>query len=380
MPHQGELVEILERSHVGAFQSLRAEWDDLLNRSSGASVYQTWEWNEAWWRVFGEGKRLRLLEVRDAGRLVGLAPLYVSAHLGTPFRRLAFVGTGPSDYLDVLADDACAPAVAEFVLRHVTCGRGDDLADLQQLAPSAALLAAARGAMDAPEPRRMLLVPQEPCPYAALPGDWDAYASSLGKKMRGNLRYSERLLERSFGAVEYRLSDASGLRADLDDLFALHQSRWRARLLPGALAGARIRQFHRLVAERFAERGWLRLHSLHVDGRAVASLYCFRFRERYAYYLGGFCPELARFSLGTLLTGRAIRQAIEEGCSEFDFLRGDEPYKERWSTGRRTNHRLLLSHPRSWRSSALLRLNHLERHIERRAKAFAHERGRRRRP
>ncbi len=373
-------MEILEASQASAFEALHAEWDDLLNRSSRASVYQSWEWNETWWRVFGRAKRLRLLQVRDGGRLVGLAPLYVSRHLGTPLRRMAFLGTGPADYLDVLADDACAGEVAAAVLRHIGAGRGDDLADLQQLAPTSLLLAAAREAGCVPEPRHMAIAAQEPCPFVTLPGDWDTYSKQLGKKMRGNLGYSERLLERSFGSVEYRLSEPARLAEDLSDLFALHQRRWRARLLPGALAGGPIRRFHRMVAERFDKRGWLRLHSLHVDGRAVASLYCFRFRERTAYYLGGFDPEMARYSLGTLLTGRAIRQAIEEGAAEFDFLRGDEPYKERWATDRRVNHRLLLSHPRSWRSRALLRLNHLERHIEHRAKAFAHERGRRRRP
>src|SRR5205807_436927 len=48
------------------------------------------------------------------------------------------------------------------------------------------------------------------------------------------------------------------------------------------------------------------------------------------YYLGGFDPELARRSVGTLLTARAIETAVADGCREFDFLRGREPYKYRW--------------------------------------------------
>jgi len=35
---------------------LRPEWDDLAGSCERATVYQTWEWNEAWWRFFGPQK------------------------------------------------------------------------------------------------------------------------------------------------------------------------------------------------------------------------------------------------------------------------------------------------------------------------------------
>jgi CelD/BcsL family acetyltransferase involved in cellulose biosynthesis len=86
----------------------------------------------------------------------------------------------------------------------------------------------------------------------------------------------------------------------------------------------------------------LRLHVLELDGIARAALYCFHKGPRTCYYLGGFEPTLAKLSLGTVLTGRAIRHAIEsDGASEFDFLRGDEPYKYKWGALDRKNARLV---------------------------------------
>ena len=111
-------------------------------------------------------------------------------------------------------------------------------------------------------------------------------------------------------------------------LFDLHQKRWNARWLPGVLGSARVQALSsRHRAGVSGERGWLRLHLLTIDGTIRAVLYCFAYGGRTFYYLGGFAPDMGKYSLGTLLTGRAIRQAIEEGCAEFDFLRGDEPYK-----------------------------------------------------
>ena len=370
-------MDVAETHDPSAIAALCEEWTDLVERSENATIYQTWEWNEAWWRVYGQGKRLRLITVRRAGALIGIAPLYVSHHLGTPFRRLAFVGTGAADYLDVIAPSDEASAVCEAVLVHIGDVRYFDMADLQQLRPSAALLAAARARIAAGrEHRRTMVAPQEPCPYVRLPDTWEAYGAAVGKKMRQNIGYYDRLLTRTFEDAEIRLIAGDQLDEAMDSLFDLHQQRWKARLLPGVLGGARIREFHRLVARAFHARGWLRLHITRAGGRPVAALYCFIFRRKTYYYLGGFDPALAKLSLGTVLTARAIRCAIEEGCEEFDFLRGHEPYKYRWTSDERVNSRVLVRRAGSLRSHALLRLNRVEQALEERVKALAENRGR----
>jgi CelD/BcsL family acetyltransferase involved in cellulose biosynthesis len=108
------------------------------------------------------------------------------------------------------------------------------------------------------------------------------------------------------------------------------------------LVGASKRGFHREIAKSCAERGWLRLHGLRLEGALKAILYCFAFKGKGYYYLGGFNPELSKYSLGTVLTGFAIRDAIDSGCDEFDFLRGNEPYKSRWTKESRMNSRLIV--------------------------------------
>jgi CelD/BcsL family acetyltransferase involved in cellulose biosynthesis len=369
-------VEIIETRASDALEGLRTEWDELVERSERAGVYQTWEWNEAWWRHFKRGKRLRVLQVRQGGELVGIAPLYVSRHLGTPLRRLAFLGTGAADYMDVIAPDDRAAEVCSAVLRHLTASRGYDLADLQQMAPTAHLREEIEHRGKAGSRRHHAVIRQEPCPYMELAPTWDEVAAKLGKKMRSNLSYYDRHIAKSFESVESRLAEPQELEEAMSALFDLHQKRWNARLLPGVLGSAKTQQFHLEVARRFAERGWLRLHLVRLEGRTVAVLYCYSYRGRYYYYLGGFAPDLGKYSLGTVQTMHAIKQAISERCAEFDFLRGDEPYKYRWMPQERFNARLLLRRPKSLRSHAMARLNNLEQYVEHQAKAFAAKRGR----
>lgn len=314
---------------------------------------------------------MRLLRFRAqaGGETVGIAPLCIGSHWGTPLRRLTWIGAGVSDCLGPIALPEHSLEVAHALLRFLRSERsGWDIADLPQLRPEeplATLIAS----------EAFQSVAGEPCPYVKLPDTWEAMTARIGKNLRSHLGYAERLVTRTFPDAEFRLATAETLETDLTTLFTLHRQRWNARCLPGALSGRRVQAFHREVAAQFLANGWLRLHLLSADGEVRAGLYAFAFGGRTFYYQSGFAPEFARYSPGTLLIARAIRQAITEGHTEFDFLRGAEAYKYRWLPGERISRHLLL--PRSRRGNATLpghagaALCRLERHLEERAKSLA---------
>src|SRR5437588_5453748 len=114
------------------FEALRPEWDALLARAEG-SLFQTWEWQWSWWRHFGRG-RLCILTAREEGELLGIAPLMLGRYFGVPFRRLQFIGTLGSDYLDLIVDRSEEAALVASFLRAIArrCHRWD-LVDLQQI-------------------------------------------------------------------------------------------------------------------------------------------------------------------------------------------------------------------------------------------------------
>ena len=91
-----------------------------------------------------------------------------------------------------------------------------------------------------------------------------------------------------------------------------------------------MRAFHTEFAARAAERGWLRLHTLEVDGRPAAVLYGWRLGTRAFAYSQAFDPAYARYAIGVSLLATAVERAAAEGCTRFDMLRGDEPHKQRF--------------------------------------------------
>ena len=96
---------------------------------------------------------------------------------------------------------------------------------------------------------------------------------------------------------------------------------------PGAFADPRVENFHRDVARRFLRRGWLYLTLLTVADRPIAAMYIFTYAGTYRAFSTGYDREWQRFGPGRQAMAQAMRDAITQGVSQFDLLRGAEPYK-----------------------------------------------------
>lgn len=311
----------------------------LVACSPRATAFQTWEWNAAWWRHRGgRGRRFLALQFVEGEETVGYALLWRDPLTNV----LQPLGEGDADYLDIVAEPNQELAVVQALLEWLTGdGRRYQL-DVRQARPGGILATHLPSAQPNVAESAVATIVGETCPATPLPSVWNEYTRSLGKKRRANIGYYERNLSKHFREVVFGVADAQTIAEDTEAFFALHQRRWNARWLPGAFAQASARRFHYDMAQSLLSGGFLRLHTLTLDGRTEAALYCFHKGDTTYYYLGGFEPELARFSVGSVLTARAIRHAIEvDGATTFDFLRGNESYKYAWGASDVYNRRLI---------------------------------------
>lgn len=351
------MITLQEIVHPNDFSALKSDWQRLESTGSAPTLFQTWPWQRAWLHHLGRGVSLRTLVFTDWREVVGIAPLGIRRAYGLPLRRLQWIGTGVSDYLGPLIRPGYETAVAQALTDYLSSrsNRFWDVADLHQLREDSPLIAALKENTERPIPHSGMMN-QAVAPYRPLPSTVEDLHAQFGKKLRSNLRYALRVLERDH-AVEFALADSDTLEEEMTRFFQLHALRWRSRWQPGVLFGKAIQAFHREAARELLEQGSLRLHALRLDGTTVASLYCFSYTGVGYYYLGGFDPDLSRYSIGTLLTAHAQEEALREGCREFDFLRGQEPYKYRWGCVNRTNYRYIQAGRGAWAapSPALLR-------------------------
>ena len=294
--------------------ALRDEWDDLALAS--ANVFATREWLGAWWRHYGNDGRLLVSAVRDpGGRLLAILPLYVWRE--RPLRILRFLGHGPGDQLGPI----CAPADRVIVAREIrrcvaagSWGSGMVLGDH---------LAGADGWGARLGARTLRWTSSPVLRFGA--GGWSGFLADRSANFRSQLGRRERRLAGEH-ELRFRLTGPDTVSADMDRLLELH----RARRPQGSSFTAR-EPFHRETTALLARRGWLRLWLLELDGVARAAWYGTRFAGVESFYQSGRDPS-AKQSLGLVLLAHTIREAGQDGISEYRHLRGAEGYKYRFAT------------------------------------------------
>jgi CelD/BcsL family acetyltransferase involved in cellulose biosynthesis len=334
-----------------ALWRIESEWEALLSCSDANEPTLSPVWLRAWWQVFGmdDGRVLRACTLRDRGRLVGLVPLLLREHRYrglVPFRRLELLGSGEdeadeiaSDYIGIVAARGYEGAVARRVadtLASRGLGAWDELVCCRMAASRTTVseLAVALGARDTD----VTVTRSGECAFVTLPRSWDAYLTALPSNHRYVVRRSLREFDQWAGA-HYELETASTLdelARGVDVLHALHAERWNAKRAAGAFASTRFRRFHEIVMPQLLDRGALQLAWLTVRNAPIAVVYNILWNGKvYFYQSGRVLDTPKKVRPGITLHAMLIRQAIERGLSEYDFLGGEAQYKEQLATDRR---------------------------------------------
>jgi CelD/BcsL family acetyltransferase involved in cellulose biosynthesis len=308
-------IEVI--TELEALKAIAPAWLALCR-----TPFQTPMWLLPWWRNFGSND-LTVIVSREGDRIDAIAPLYILRDDESDESLGMFLGTGISDYLDVIGD-------ASLVIEEM-CKLNCQLWDLQQLQPSSSMLTAAL-----PDGFSENVEDQEACPVLPLSGK--TFESIGSTHFQKKLRYYRRALERS-GEVRIETPTAENLDDLLTALFDLHAARWKRRDLPGVLADDASQSFHRDAARRMLDAGMLRMYATRINDRVVAVFYGFALNGIVYYYLSGYDPELEKSSIGTILVAHAVEQAVRDGATAFDFLRGAEEYKYAWGATDRMNRR-----------------------------------------
>jgi len=309
------------------FDAAGEAWDDLA--AASGNFFATREWLSTWYRHYGSGEPLLVACRANGDRIAAILPLEVTTVHGA--RILRFLGHGPSDQMGPICERADVGTAARGLRRllmrpprrfHLFVGRHLSGADDWD-----SLLGASR--------LREVANPVLPLRGAT----WDELLGTFSSKLRKEIRYDVRRLERDH-VVEYRRTeDAASLEGDLDELFRLHAAQWVDR---SYFLGHQA--FHREFAAIAQARGWLRLWIVEADGRPVAAKYNFRFGDAELSYQAGRDPDWRGPSLGLVNVANAMRASFEEGVREYRFLRGSERYKFRFPVTDAGLHTVALGH------------------------------------
>jgi CelD/BcsL family acetyltransferase involved in cellulose biosynthesis len=334
-------LEVIE--NPDRLQDYRDSWSSLLERSSTNHPTLLPSWLSAWWSVFGasSGRVMKVGLFFAEDRLVGLAPLLARRYWyrpGLPFRRLEFLGSGESeadeicsDYLSIIAEDGFESAVARAFARAVVLGEfGPHDEVVLSVMDSSTLLPVLLEREFRERGFDAHLWESALCPYIPLPDSWDAYLAALPGSRRYFIRKSLRDLER-FSGGKYRVERVerpADLPRGIQILRRLHDDRWSAERPRGAFGSPTFSRFHEIMLPELLESGSLDLCWLQVHDEPVAVLYNIVHNGRCYFYQSGRSLLLPKgIRPGIVLHAHAIRNAIDAGLREYDFLAGASRYK-----------------------------------------------------
>ena len=308
---------------LSELDGLEAEWVELAT-STSASAWNWPGWYTAWQSAFSSAEPLLAYGARSGGRLAALG---VFRRRGL---RLQAAANVHSPWFGLLAEDAPAREAVlgamlddrpqEIELRHLMGGGEDERAFLRA--------AAARR-------YRVLRTHVEEVPYVSVGSDWEAYARRKpGRKLIRNVgRLRRRLSELGAVSFEWLSPDPTTVEELLADGLRVERSGWKERSGSAIAMSPSLTLFYGDAARWAAERGWLRLGFLRLDGRAIAFDYGFEKDGVISLLKGGYDESFASLAPGILLLHDEMLRAFTERAGEVDLLGECEPYKLRWADG-----------------------------------------------
>lgn len=321
------------------FPNIKEQWNSLLRASSNDEFFLTWEWVFVWWTVYGKNRKLLILLIKDENEnLVGIAPLYVQKEklFGfLKFNKIQFLGTDSNvcpEYLNIVIKQGSEKFVINEILDYFKKNEKSwDIISLSEIIKSHTITNYILQISKIKKIPAFAKQIKTPCVYIKLPSDWNTLLQTLSQNFKFNIRKGRKNISQIANSeIEFYLNEEF-LSEKLNDLFFLHNKRMRRKGKDGKFNLETYKTFHSKLIKMMSHYKLLSI--LKIDQLPVAILYGFMYRQKIYMYQSGFDPDslYTKYSIIQVLLSYLIEKSITLGCKEFDFLRGKELYKYRWT-------------------------------------------------
>jgi CelD/BcsL family acetyltransferase involved in cellulose biosynthesis len=359
--HDMMKVDMIDR--YDAFVALRADWDAAYASDPDANYFLSWTFMSTW---LGKSETFEkrnsegwfVLAVRDdrrEGRYVAFLPMRLRQRRsprGNAYVELSMGGRKYADYTGLVSRPEHRKFALPALLAHIaTLPWAQWRLEFLRLPEGEIAHWLAPFSCDDYAIRRLTFIdPEDPtdqsvCPYIPLTASWESY---LDARLSSNSRQKLRRLLRQIEGSTCRISHvrADTVERDIKVLLHLWRARWRDR------KGEKLESLMNLIGTMLMRNfrvDTLFLPVLWHSGRPIGALGCFIDREKRSllFVISGREAAFDGPSPGLILHAHCIQWAIAHGCTTYDFLRGNEPYKYSFGVEERRLDSLLITRRRA---------------------------------
>jgi len=329
------MIEIEAVRSEERWGSLAEPWNKLLDKSITDVPFLRHEFLFSWWQHRGGGEWASeesmaeglyvLIGRNDTGEMVGALPLFLSKNRAGKISLILMGSVEIADFLDALALPELVGEFWEAVLDHLASPNAPEwdsveLFNLLENSPSLESLSAAAKKIGLEYLEEKL----QPAPSIPLPGDFETYLENLDGRYRRELVRKIRNAQRYFIPVQIeRVEGKDELAQAMEDFFAMMlEEPEKARFLTAPM---RVQMLE--IVQAAADHGWLDLRFLLVGRERAAGYLNFIYGNQVWVYNSARAGKFSSISPGIALMGMLIEEAIQDGLTAFDLMRGDEDYK-----------------------------------------------------
>jgi tetratricopeptide (TPR) repeat protein len=328
-------IDIIET--LPSLAKLEDNWNAVYDADDDAQVFLSWKWLSGWLSSIPGPWFILAAKDRDAADLpyVAFLPLRLQTTIerSDVFGSVRMAGNFGADYTGLVCrpegEHKVIPAFARAI-RQMNWTRlyldNVRMSERRWQLLTACFPKASFHSTKVDKTIKVDGIDNSLCPYAALPNDWNSYLDALSTNTRQKIR---RLLKQVEGSSEYRITVATSetFDRDLKTLLGFWDMKWRAR--KGANRIDSLIHSNGSMLTRSFQAGLVFLPTFWHGDRPVAALATLvEPRKRtFSFYMTGRDETFEGPPAGMILHAYSIRHAIERGFVEYDFLRGNEPYK-----------------------------------------------------
>lgn len=280
------------------FADAKIHWATVLNNNNVPFPFSTYEWHALWYEVYG----------KEYEPMVLLVDNHILAPLAKKDDIVIFSGGDEiADYLDILGSNEYKVQAWQEIIMYLKNNGVTKLA-LRNVPQSSATLQYFKESSEK----------EDTTPIATLPDSWEAYLTGLDRKHRHELKRKINKFERE--QTEIEITQSQYPQKDIELLISL------MKLNPNKkeFFTPENEEFFRKLPLVFQDS--LEIQLLKVGGKLTSAIAGFNSKSTYYLYNSGF-DEINFPGSGFYLKAIHIKDSIEKGIKEYNFLQGSERYK-----------------------------------------------------
>ncbi|MBK7931947.1 MAG: GNAT family N-acetyltransferase [Acidobacteria bacterium] len=330
-------IEIQLGTAAEAFAGIKDDWQALFAVSEGAP-FLSWEWMSVWFDQFGEDREPVILKAYRGETLAAILPMFreTKRFAGMSLQKLALMGEGigGADHLDVISRPCDKSQVLDAILAYLNEHERCETISFEALDQSSATLNVLkqRAATSGIRHSRVSENVASVCPQIDLAAGWEAVLKA-GKRS-DNFKRKLKKIGRESGFEFRSVTSPTETDAAFVRFLRLHEKRWENAGGSELSGHPRLISFQRRVVAELSAAGMIRFDELWLGGECRGSIYGLDDGTTFYYYNSGYDLEFSNLSVGLVLLGLSVQNAVERGVTLYDFLRGDETYKSDWANRR----------------------------------------------